>query len=554
MTTTIALDLVDEIPPNGDLPPSQSLLQQYEKMIVTTLLRSFALDLMFKDQDGGNIDTPVTAREFGLKDEAAQTRYQNRGDYQDKRVKNKYHQHANYSKRNAEASSLRKDGKLIDSYTGQKMPRNEAQDMDHTIAASTIHNDPAVYLTNLNGVDLANADTNLNHTNFSINRSKKHKDMKQFINELEKNQAASQSRINELKKKGDLSDKERGELRKLENLSKANIEMMAEADKKARKAYEGTIRTAYLKDKETWKKLKTDAASQGMRMGLRQVVGMLLAEVWMIVRRKFPQIVSEMKEEFSLSTFLKQVGETFKEAFTMVKEKFSSLIKSFGNGVLAGIMASLSTFIVNLFAGTAKNVVKLIREFWGSITEIFSLLVFNRDQLAPGDLMKAISKIIVMAASVAAGTFIGEAFSKLPIAQMPVIGEPLTIFIGGMTTGILSVSLLYFIDHSKEVAELVTFLNKFEDQLVRKIEFYQQLNVDLQAKVSELAALSLDELHAQIELVNKMSSGLSLATSPDEANEVVTRTIQEMRLDLPYEDRDQLKGLLRDKSVTLHFG
>lgn len=552
--TTTALNLVEEISVNEDLPPSQSLLQQYEKMIVTTLLRSFALDFMFQDQDGGNIDTPLTAREYGLKDEEAKTRYKSRGEYKDKKINGAYHQHANYKKRNADATDLRKAGKLIDSYTGQKIPRNETQDLDHMIAAKTIHNDQAVYLANLNGIDLANADTNLNHTNYSINRSKGQKDMKQFITELKTKQVMNQARINELKGKGTLSDRERGELKKLENLSKADTAMMAEADQKARSAYNETIRTAYLNDKETWTKLKKDAASQGLKMGLRQVLGVLLAEVWMIVRKKFPQLVAKMKENFSLKIFFEQVGATFTEAFKMVKKKFKTLIETFANGVLAGIMASLSTFFINFFAGTAQNVVKLIREFWGSITEIFSLLVFNRDNLPPGELMRAISKIIVMVASVAAGTFLGEAFSKLPIAQMPVIGEPLTIFIGGLTTGILSISLLYFIDHSQQVAELVHFLNKFGDQIEQKRAFYAELHADLTEKIRELAALPIDELNAQIETIHKMSSSLIKATTMAEKNAVVTRAIKEMRLDLPYEDRDGLKALMRDKSVTVHFG
>ncbi len=551
MSSLANVDLVEEIEINPELPPSQSLLQQYEKMIVTTLLRAFALDFMFRDQDGGNIDTPLTAREYGLKNEEAKSRFEARGDYKDH--KNKYHQHKNYEKHNDQASSLRKEGKLVDSYTGQKMPRNETQDLDHTIAAKTIHDDPAVSLTKLNGVDLANAETNLNHTNYSINRSKKQKDMTQFIAELEAKQADNKARIQALKQKDSLSDREQGELKKLENLSKANTQMMKEADQKARKAYENAIRTDYLKNKETWSKLKKDAASQGLKMGLRQVLGVLLSEVWMIVRKKFPEIVARLKEAFSLKSFFEQVAEVFKEAFTMVKNKFKELIQTFANGVLAGILSSLSTFFINFFAGTAKHVVKLIREFWGSITEIFSLLFFNPDNLEPGDLMRAISKILVMAASVAAGTFVGEAFSKLPIAQIPIIGEALTIFIGGLTTGILSISLLYFMDHSKQVAELVRYLNAFSDQLEKKRAFYAELHSTLTEKVAELSKIPLEDLNTQVLSVRSMNESLTNARTIEEKNAVLTKVIKEMNLDLPYEDLQDLKRFMRDKTVTLQF-
>ncbi|MCO0600992.1 hypothetical protein NGI46_27150 [Peribacillus butanolivorans] len=52
-----------------------------------------------------------------------------------------------------------------------------------------------------------------------------------------------------------------------------------------------------------------------------------------------------------------------------------------------------------------------------------------------------------------------------------------------------------------------------------------------------------------------MSSSLTkAATTTVEKNAVVTRAIKEMQLALPYEDRVGLKTIMRDKSVTLHFG
>ena len=171
MTTASSIELLDETLVDEGLPPSQSLMTQFENMIVTNLLRSFGLDSM-KDQDGGNVDTPLTARKYGLKDEA-KDRYENRGEY--KNHKDSYHNAKNYINRNRQASEMKDQGILVDAYTGQKIAQNEKYDLDHTIAAKEIHDDPAVYLAKLNGVDLANADTNLDHTNRSINRSKKTK-------------------------------------------------------------------------------------------------------------------------------------------------------------------------------------------------------------------------------------------------------------------------------------------------------------------------------------------------------------------------------------------
>lgn len=55
-------------------------------------------------------------------------------------------------------------------------------------------------------------------------------------------------------------------------------------------------------------------------------------------------------------------------------------------------------------------------------------------------------------------------------------------------------------------------------------------------------------------MVHNMSSSLTKTATTAEKNAVVTRAIKEMQLALPYEDRVGLKTIMRDKSVTLHFG
>jgi hypothetical protein len=55
-------------------------------------------------------------------------------------------------------------------------------------------------------------------------------------------------------------------------------------------------------------------------------------------------------------------------------------------------------------------------------------------------------------------------------------------------------------------------------------------------------------------IIHNMSSSLTKAATTAEKNAVVMRAIKEMQLALPYEDRVGLKTIMRDKSVTLHFG
>lgn len=328
---------------------------------------------------------------------------------------------------------------------------------------------------------------------------------------------------------------------------------MKEADANARKEYNKTITKAYLSDKKTYINAGTDALNTGWKMGARQTLGLILAEVWIIARQRFPLIMEKMKEKFSLKEFLLEAAGAFKEAFQAVKEKFKELIAAFANGMLAGILSSISTFIINFFTGTAKHAVKMIREFWGSITQIFDLLVFNRQNLSPGELAREISKVISLAAAVLAGTLVAERLESTGIGDLPVIGEALTIFLSGLTTGVISISLVYFIDHSKEIQKLVKFLDGFADQLELKRQYYAQLNEQIKQKVSELSSLPIDQVNKQLANVQMLTQQVKLADTDDELNEIVTKTMRTMGLDLPYQDREGLKQFMQDKQAVLHF-
>ena len=116
-----------------------SLFEQYEKVIVRSIITSFGLDFFIKDQHGGDVDTINNVRQIGIdnqmiyKNKSNQSNYENRPEY-DKDMSRIYHQDKNYIFRNREISRQKKEGILNDAYTNKKVARNADVDLDHVIS------------------------------------------------------------------------------------------------------------------------------------------------------------------------------------------------------------------------------------------------------------------------------------------------------------------------------------------------------------------------------------------------------------------------------------
>ena len=254
----------------------ESIFKSYERVIVESIITSFGLDFLVNDQHGGDVDTINNVRQVGkdsamdYKNEENRAAYSNREEY-DSRA---YHSHERYIEKNREVRRKKDAGILIDDYTGAKISRNEKSDLDHGISGKEIHDDPARSLAGLKGVDLANSPENLQATNPRTNRTKKAEKMDDF-----------------LKKYGEeYSDEQKSTMRK--------------KDKESRKSYEKKLATAYYTSPKFAKDLTFSAGKVGLKMGLRQALGLVLTEVWFSVKDEFEKV----DDRFELEEFFFKIG------------------------------------------------------------------------------------------------------------------------------------------------------------------------------------------------------------------------------------------------------
>ena len=504
-----------------------SLVGQYERVIVDSIITSFGLDfLLFHDADqhGGDVDTIHNVRQIGknpkmgYKSKANEQAYRAETPYS-KKVKAQYDSDQAFIKVNAEVSRKRADGSLSDTYTGEGIAKNQRVDLDHVIATKEIHEDRGRILSGLSGIDLANSEENLRPTDMSINRSMKEKSITEYLAWIKENEPYRQARIAELEGKSSLSPKEESELHKLQQQEAIIPEAMLKSDSIARKSYEAKLRTAYYTSPQFFKDTAKAAGKVGALMGARQLFGFIFMEIWISVREELNKASSQ--DNFDIEKALRAIGNGIKQGAVNAKAKYKDLIAQLGEGMVAGALGSITSTLCNIFFTTAKNTVRIIRQAWASLTEATSILLFNPDNLLFGERFRAAAKVISAGASLVVGrtveAAISEAIVKTPLISIPVVCEVIPTFCGVFLTGIMSCTLLYYLDRSELLNKAIRKLNELPTIELSIMEFKQQA-IFLKQYAAELMQIDIDRFEKEVNTFTSLAKQLDEAENEADLN------------------------------------
>lgn len=518
MSSSFVVQVADNFSYQKNQPVVEGLFAQYEHVVVRSLITSFGLDALFnRDQHGGDVDTIHNVRQIGIDEQMAyknadnKARYEARGDYDS----HSYHSHTGYISKNAEIKQQKLAGQLRDAYTGEIFEKNARVDLDHVISAKEIHDDPGRILADMRGEDLANSPDNLRPTNMRTNRSKKADSMEDFL----------------ARRGNEYTPEQRARMRN--------------EDARSREVYEAKIAGTYYTSSRFLMDTVSSATGTGLRMGLRQAVGLAFAEIWFAVKNEFAKVGSG----FNLSELFLSISTGIKQGILNAKKKFREIFAALGDGLVAGILSSISTTICNIFLTTSKNVVRIIRETWANIVAALKILIFNPDRLPIGDRILAATKILAVGASTVAGIFVSEIISKSPLGSLPVVGEIVPTFCGTLVTGILSCTLLYFLDRSSVIRKIADFLNSLSfDAIAQDFKCY---SYELEAYAAELEKLDLEAFQRDVARCESIASCLASAKDNQELNTRLHQISKANDMKLPWQG--DFKTFMGDKTKKLVF-
>lgn len=523
----------------------ESIWGQYEHVVFESLITSFGLDFLVGDLYGGDVDTVNNVRMMDSDKELFYKNVQNEKAYNEREKYNplEYHQDVRYKEINAKVSERKKEGKLFDAYTGKKMARNAKSDLDHIVAANEIHEDPGRILAGLNGVELANCEENLKATDRSINRSKKDKNLNEYLKKIDDEKEFRQNRIETLKSKDILNRKEQNELHKLEKQDEVNPELVRKQNEDARKSYNEKISNTYYTSKRFATDASKAACKRGVQMGSRQVIGFVFAEIWFATKLELQQVPAGCEFKDTIDAIIVGIRKGVENA----KQNYKELINRFFVGAEAGIMASLTTTLCNIFFTTSKNLGRCIRSMYASITQAGNVIFFNPDELLMGDRIKMATVIMATGATVLVGTSVGEMISKTPIGVMPVIGEIVQVFASTLISGLFSCSLLIMLDRSRFMNNIVDYLNHLPDV----VDGYKEIANIFETLAADIEKYDIDKFEEEVNAYRNISIKIIETNDENELNDILMEVHKTMAIKIPWEG--DFNGFMGNKECKLVF-
>lgn len=431
----------------------QNIWNEYERVVLQSLVTSFGLDFLVHDQFGGDVDTIQnirTSKDSGFvqfKNPTYQTAYENRGKYDGI----EYHKDPRYT-------AFRKEAKEHYNATGEKIPDayvprsfvipNKASavdtwhfaNLDHVVSAHEIHDDPARFLAGLDGKELANAPPNFRFTSEALNKRMSDSSIPDFIKKVEENPSA----INWNGVDGaPMPDEVK--------------QALLDADKQARADIDGKICTAYYSGTAFALDAATAAAQRGIEMGARQALGFVFLEIWFACKKE----IQAVPAGGDFSDTVKAVIRGIPLGLDNARKKYKYLISQFEQGFTAGALASLTTTLINIFVTTDKDAVKYIRFAYTAVIQAGNVILFNPDDLPLGDQLMNSAILLANGACTIAGAVVGDAVAKTPVGQAPHVGIYVQRFTSVLVSGLLSCSLLMMLDESKFINDLVGRMNVY---------------------------------------------------------------------------------------------
>ena len=537
------------VPSSKNESAFETLFSEYERVIIQSLISSFGLDFIVRDQHGGDVDTIHNVRKIGsdnrmhYKDSANEQAYRNRGEYDGAL----YHSDRRFADKKAAArQDYNNNGTLIqDAYTGQNLeytkasavPKDRRVELDHVVECKAIHDDRGRVLSGISGVDLANQDDNLAWTNKSLNASMGA--WARGVNDKYNREHGCDAPM-------DMVDME-AYIRAHPDLNEQTVNNMRAQHTKSRTAYEQRLSFGYYTSSSFMKATTKASAKVGFKMGLRQALGLVFSEIWFAVRDEIKRAKGSSQSLFTT------IGNAIRRGYENAKTRYKEIWNQFISGSIAGVFSSLTTTICNIFFSTAKNIVRILRQSWASLVEAAKILFFNPDCLPVGEKFRAASKIIATGASVVVGSLIGDMIQKTGIGAIPVVGEIATVFCSSLVTGIMSCSLLYMLDHNSAINKLIDILNKIPS-VANYVAYFRQQAALLDEYAAKLFEIDLASFKAETSLYISTVSKLECVSNPIEMNRVLRDLyFNKFKFSSPFGRYDNIDSFMSDRSAILTF-
>lgn len=439
-----------------------------------------------------------------------------------------------YKEANKAMKQQHQDGTLTDGYTGKTMEATDKPNLDHVVPRKELYDNVRRKQAGIDTKDLANKEENLVPTNESLNKSKKEKSNKQYVEEREQREEMLKKKADAAHEKIEKSNKSEVEKRlehekvdkRLQDKLDADDKMMMDADAKARKAINKDIAVGVAK--QTARKAGKDALKV------------------MAVSALFDLLKSIMN---GLVRFFKEKHKTFKLFLTEMKESIKRFISHISSFVRTGASSVIGTVLSEIFGPVVsmfKKLASFIKQGASSLVEAVHYLTAKENKDKPLSIKIAQVGKIVTAGLTAAGAIIGGELIEKALLQIPVMTVEIPL-LGSLAniTGMFLASLLCGVVGAIVINRIDQYIAKqqqndnLDSQIDKKIEILQT-----QGKLIDVKARKLED--------TKEQAALSMMERREQAKNIISDAMTTIFYEEDDEDNsDRLSGTASDLTKLL---
>ena len=417
-------------------------------------------------------------------------------------VGKKVMQDSKYKDANKAMKEQQQSGNLKDEYTGKKLNQNDSANLDHVVSRKELYENQRRKQAGINTEDLANKDENLKATNESLNKSKKEKNVDEYISGREQREKDIRKRNERANKKIDESNMSDVEKQKAKEKNNKNLqdkldaddELMKKSDKKARKAINKDIAKGVAK--ETAKKAGKDALKQ------------------MVVSALFSLLKEVMN---GLVRFLKSQVKSFKSFVEEIKKAIKSFVEKITSVLQTGASSVVGTIVTEIFGpivSTFKKLASLIKQGVSSVIEAIKYLNDKENKNKPFSIKVAqVGKIITSGLVAGGAIFLGELFEKLLLkvpgmaTELPLIGSLANVigmFLASLVSGLVGAIIINLID------KFIAKKQKSDVQVATIDKGNQIINTQHQLQIVNEEQLERDKTNAKENIIERHQKGAAI--------------------------------------------
>lgn len=453
------------------------LLKQYKEIVLTNLIQQFQLGPIFDTyKKGGNVTTLHNAEKYVFANLQDEQRFMQ--NYSQELRKELYESNFPQNRKKA----FQNNSVITDDYTGKILNKDGRAHRDHIVSASEIqqNNVARLYMSDQARGEMSTDEKNLAWTDGSLNQSKGENDLIKWMNKDNKKDSTMTN----------------------EEYYGVDQEKVKAKYNEARQHVDDKIK----KEKTNYyiKNVTKTGVSQGFAMGRKQAIGLIMYEFQNALMIEMKVYFKKYKTLHTLEEKISEFQQACKNISKHMISKSKEILTSFSDGFISGFIGNIITVFINTFATTAKNVVRILNEGVHALLKAVKILINPPKGMTKKEALLEASKIISASVITTIGVILTESFvSYLLTTPFAPFAHLIGGVLGGILTGIVSVTVVYAIDHYaeilsklKETMNLLVYDLKISAAQIRN-DYYtaiQSLDEGLQ-EIFKKIYLEYEELH-----------------------------------------------------------